>query len=156
MANANVTREEDPVCSIARALQVVGDRWTLLIVREAALWGVTRFADFRDRLGIAPDLLTARLGVLVDAGIMQKQPYREPGARTRYSYHLTSAGEQLRLVLAALQQWGDDNRPRAAGPSHLRRTVDGGRAVRVAFVDDTGVAVPEDKVTFTPAGSEQP
>jgi DNA-binding HxlR family transcriptional regulator len=98
------------VCSIARALEVVGDRWTLSIVAEAALQGVTRFVDFRAHLGIAPDVLTSRLGILVDEGIMEKRLYREPGTRARFSYHLTSAGEQLRPVLAALQQWGDNNR----------------------------------------------
>jgi DNA-binding HxlR family transcriptional regulator len=156
VSTANITRKEESVCSIARALEVVGDRWTLLILREAALYEVTRFADFRDRLGIAPDILTSRLGILVDEGVMQKRPYREPGARTRYSYHLTSAGEQLRLVLAALQQWGDDNRPPAGGPSTLRRSADRTRPVRVAFVDDTDVVIPEGSVIFTPAGSLQP
>jgi DNA-binding HxlR family transcriptional regulator len=156
VSTANITRKEEPVCSIARALEVVGDRWTLLILREAALQEVTRFADFRDHLGIAPDILTSRLGILVDEGVMEKRPYREPGARTRYSYHLTSAGEQLRLVLAALQQWGDENRPRAGGPSTLRRSANRRRPVRVAFVDDTDVVVPAGSVTFTPAGSLQP
>jgi DNA-binding HxlR family transcriptional regulator len=123
--------EEEPLCSIERALQVVGDRWTLLILREALLQGATRFADFRNDLGIAADILTSRLADLVDEGLMEKRPYREPGARMRYSYHLTPAGEQLRLVLAALQQWGDENRPPVGGPSTLRRSADRGRPVSV-------------------------
>ncbi|MDX3853065.1 helix-turn-helix domain-containing protein [Streptomyces sp. AK02-01A] len=138
----------EPACSIARTLEVVGDKWTLLILREAALANVTRFADFKDRLGVAPDILSARLGTLVDAGVMTKQPYREPGSRTRFSYHLTPAGEELRLILAALQQWGDENRPRAVGPSVVRRSADLGRPVRVAFVDDTDTTVPTDAVKF--------
>jgi DNA-binding HxlR family transcriptional regulator len=129
----------------------VGDRWTLLILREAAIRDVTRFADFRERLGIAPDMLSNRLSILVDAGVMEKQPYREPGTRTRYSYHLTPAGKQLLLVLAALQQWGDENRPPTSGPSTLRRSADHGRPVRVAFVDDTNAVIPADSVLFTPA-----
>lgn len=143
--------EEELTCSIARALEVVGDRWTLLILREAALYDVTRFADFRDRLGIAPDILTNRLGVLVDGGVMERKPYREPGARTRYSYHLTPAGEKARLVLAALQQWGDETRPPTSGPSALRRSADEHRPVRVAFVDDSDAVVPDEKVRFLPA-----
>ncbi|MEU8301251.1 helix-turn-helix domain-containing protein [Micromonospora sp. NPDC048909] len=145
------TGKFDEYCSIARALQVVGDKWTLLILREAALRGVTRFADFRDRLGIAPDILTGRLTGLVDQGVLEKRPYSEPGTRTRHSYHLTPAGEQLRVVLAALQQWGDENRPPSSGPSTLRRTADGSRPVRVAFVDDTGAVVPPEQVVFAPA-----
>src|ERR1700748_739946 len=120
MKMTKVSQGEESLCSIERALQVVGDRWTLLILREALLQGTTRFADFRNDLGIAADILTSRLADLVDEGLMEKKPYREPGTRMRYSYHLTPAGEQLRLVLAALQQWGDENRPPAGGPSTLR------------------------------------
>jgi DNA-binding HxlR family transcriptional regulator len=142
-------------CSIARALDVVGDRWTLLIVREAVLFDVTRFADFRDRLGIAPDLLSHRLGALLDGGVMEKHPYREPGSRTRFSYHLTAVGEQLRLLLGALQQWGDENRPLPGGPTCLRRSTARGRPVRLAFVDDD-VVIPPDGVGFVPTDAYVP
>lgn len=139
-------RAESP-CSIARALEVLGERWTFLILREA-LSGLTRFADFQQALGIAPDVLSDRLATLVSAGVLEKHPYREPGTRVRFSYHPTPAGEELRLVLGALQQWGDEHRPRELGPTMARRTVDGGSPVRVAFVDETGVAVPLDRVAF--------
>jgi DNA-binding HxlR family transcriptional regulator len=151
MDSADTDLKPQTRCSIARALEVVGDKWTLLILREAVLSGVTRFADFRDRLGIAPDLLSQRLGALVETGVMEKQPYREPGSRTRFSYHLTPAGEQLRLLLGALQQWGDENRPLPAGPSHVRRSADQGRPVRLAFVDDTDTVIPPEQVGFVPA-----
>ncbi|MFF3946389.1 winged helix-turn-helix transcriptional regulator [Streptomyces sp. NPDC001902] len=150
-ATRNATGKEETVCSIARTLEVVGDKWTLLVLREAAIRGVTRFADFRRELGIAPDLLTGRLGSLVDEGIMEKRPYREPGSRTRYSYHLTPAGEELRLILAALQQWGDTHRTPVRGPSHLRRSAAEGRPVSVAFVDDAGTVLPPEGVEFTPS-----
>lgn len=127
MSSAKATGKEETVCSIARTLEVVGDKWTLLVLREAAIRGVTRFADFRRELGIAPDLLTGRLGSLVDEGIMEKRPYREPGSRTRYSYHLTPAGEELRLILAALQQWGDTHRTPRGG-----RAICGARRTRAA------------------------
>jgi DNA-binding HxlR family transcriptional regulator len=156
MKMTKVSQGEESLCSIERALQVVGDRWTLLILREALLQGTTRFADFRNDLGIAADILTSRLADLVDEGLMEKKPYREPGTRMRYSYHLTPAGEQLRLVLAALQQWGDENRPPADGPSTLRRSADRGRPVSVRFVDDVGTVIPPSSVLFTPAGSVQP
>jgi DNA-binding HxlR family transcriptional regulator len=71
----------DPNCSIARSLGVLGERWTFLILREA-MDGVTRFAQFRDVLGIAPDVLTDRLTTLVEYGVMSRAPYQEPGSRT--------------------------------------------------------------------------
>ncbi|HEX4361786.1 MAG TPA: helix-turn-helix domain-containing protein [Pseudonocardia sp.] len=134
-------------CSIARSLEVLGERWSLLIVREA-FSGVTRFADFRAALGVAPDVLTERLRTLVEAGVLERRPYREPGSRPRHDYHLTPAGRDLRLVLAALQQWGDEHCPSPGGPTVVRRTGDGGRAVRVAFVDDADEVVPPERVRF--------
>jgi DNA-binding HxlR family transcriptional regulator len=133
-------------CSIARSLEVLGEKWTLLLIREA-LAGVTRFAGFRAGLGIAPDILAARLGTLVDAGVLERVPYREPGSRQRHEYHLTPAGRELRVVLGALQQWGDTHRPPADGPGAVRRAEDG-RALGVAFVDERGSAVPLDDVRF--------
>ncbi len=138
-----------PRCSIARTLEVVGERWSLLVVREA-FRGRTRFAEFRDALGIASDVLTARLRTLVEAGILERRPYQDAGARERYSYHLTPAGVDLRLVLGALQQWGDVHRPSGFGPAAiLRSTRDGGTA-RVAFVDGDDRAVPVTDVVSVP------
>jgi DNA-binding HxlR family transcriptional regulator len=133
-------------CSIARSLEVLGERWTFLILREA-LSGTTRFADFRAALGVAPDVLSDRLATLVASGVLEKRPYREPGARARDSYHLTEAGRELQVVLGALQQWGDAHRPYEPGPTVLRRTADG-RPVHVGFVDDEGREVPLDEVRF--------
>lgn len=147
-----IDRVPEPRCSVARSLQVLGERWTLLIIRDA-LAGLTRFADFRESLGIASDLLTNRLNALVDAGVMERRPYREPGARVRHSYHLTPAGEELVTVLASLQQWGDANRPHEAGPSVLSRSRSTGRSVRVAFVDDTGAPVPREDVDLVFLGT---
>jgi len=138
-----------PNCSIARTLEQVGDRWTFLILREAHL-GTTRFADFRDYLGIAPNILTNRLAAMVESGLLEKREYREGGNRPRCDYHLTPAGEDLKLVLAALQQWGDTHVPREAGPTVLRRNKQTGELVNVGFVDAHGTAVPNEKVTFEP------
>jgi DNA-binding HxlR family transcriptional regulator len=96
----------DMDCSIARALEVVGEWWTLLIVRDAFL-GVTRFDDFARRLGIARNVLTNRLDTLVDAGVLERVPYEE-GARTRYDYRLTKKGRALWPVMVTLRQWGDE------------------------------------------------
>jgi DNA-binding HxlR family transcriptional regulator len=133
-------------CSIARSLEVLGERWTFLILREA-LSGTTRFADFRAALGVAPDVLSDRLATLVAGGVLEKRPYREPGARARDSYHLTPAGRELQIVLGALQQWGDEHRPYEPGPTVARRSADG-RRLRVAFVDDEGAEVPLEEVRF--------
>ncbi|MFL6124552.1 winged helix-turn-helix transcriptional regulator [Actinophytocola sp.] len=133
-------------CSIARTLEVLGERWTFLVVREA-LAGTTRFADFRATLGVAPDILTSRLNTLVEAGVLERRPYQEEGRRTRHEYHLTAAGGDLRVVLGALQQWGDEHRPYLKGPTVVRRSSDD-RPLHVAYVDDEGREVPLSEVRF--------
>ncbi|MBB2914222.1 DNA-binding HxlR family transcriptional regulator [Streptosporangium becharense] len=115
------TQRIDPVnCSVARALAVVGERWSLLIVREA-LDGARRFGEFRARLGIASNLLSARLDTLVAAGVMRRVPYREPGDRQRLEYRLTDRGLDLRPTLVALLEWGDKHLADAQGPSVIVR-----------------------------------
>jgi DNA-binding HxlR family transcriptional regulator len=91
-------------CSIARALEVVGERWTLLIVRDAIL-GVRRFDQFQESLGIARNVLTDRLNRLVDEGILERIRYSE--RPERYEYQLTRKGRDLNVAVAALMQWGD-------------------------------------------------
>lgn len=94
----------DMNCSVAQTLEIVGEWWTLLIVRDA-LFGVTRFDDFSTRLGIARNVLTQRLDTLVEHGVMAREPYQEKPVR--YDYRLTEKGRDLWTVLAALRQWGD-------------------------------------------------
>lgn len=133
-------------CSIARSLEVLGERWTFLVVREA-LSGTTRFAEFRANLQVAPDVLTTRLNTLVAAGVLERRPYQEEGRRVRHDYHLTPAGAELQVVLGALQQWGDAHRPYALGATIDRRSADG-RPLHVAFVDEAGQEVPLAEVRF--------
>jgi DNA-binding HxlR family transcriptional regulator len=140
----------DTTCSIARSLGVLGERWTFLILREAFL-GSTKFAEFRDRLGVAPDVLSDRLGTLVATGVLEREPYQEPGARARFGYRLTPAGRELQVVLGALQQWGDTHLPRPEGPSMLRRVRGTDRPVHVGFIDDDGWEIPLTDVTVRPA-----
>lgn len=99
------TSFEDMNCSIAQCLEVVGEWWTLLIVRDA-IFGVTRFDDFRARLGIARNVLTQRLEHLVAQGILVKTPYQDNPVR--YDYVLTDKGRSLWTILAAMRQWGDE------------------------------------------------
>lgn len=103
-------RNEGP-CPIGRASSLLGDRWILLILREATL-GVTRFDVFRKNLGIADNILSSRLRRLVENGILVKVPYRD-GRRQRHEYRLTEAGADLWLVLRALGDWGQ----RHTGPA---------------------------------------
>ena len=95
----------DMHCSVGRALDVVGDPWTLLIVRDA-LWGYRRFNDFQERLNIPRNTLSTRLAHLVETGILSKHPYgRRP---ERFEYQLTDKGRALGPVIVALLVWGDD------------------------------------------------
>lgn len=107
-------------CPIARSLDVVGDAWLLLILREAFL-GRTRYEEFRDQLGIADNVLSRRLAVMVERGLLRKEPYRAD-QRTHEEYRLTDAGADLLPVLQALGTWGS---------RHTEIPPDGGRTVAI-------------------------
>jgi DNA-binding HxlR family transcriptional regulator len=92
------------VCSVARALGVIGDRWTILVIRDAFL-GVRRFEDFQRSLGCARNVLTDRLNRLIEEGILRRQPYQE--RPRRYEYRLTRKGVDLWPVTISLLKWGD-------------------------------------------------
>ncbi|MFI5956028.1 winged helix-turn-helix transcriptional regulator [Cryptosporangium sp. NPDC051539] len=93
-------------CSVGKAMDVVGTRSAMLLIREA-FYGTTRFDDFARRVGITDAIAAARLKELVSAGIFSKRPYREPGQRTRNEYVLTPMGQDLLPAVLALMQWGD-------------------------------------------------
>jgi len=111
-------------CSIARPASILGDRWTLVILRQA-FSRVRRFEDFQSSLGISRSLLADRLGKLVDAGILRREPYKDE-IRTREEYRLTDKGLDLYPVLMALREWGD------------RYMADEGPPVRVTHRDCGG------------------
>ena len=106
----------DQVCSIARALEVVGERWTMLIVRDAVL-GKTRFEEFQESLGIASNVLTNRLKLLCDEGVLERVPDPERPGRPRYV--LADKGRELGPALIVLMQWGDRHYPTPNGPPRL-------------------------------------
>jgi DNA-binding HxlR family transcriptional regulator len=93
-------------CSVDRALGVVGSRSAMLIMREA-YYGTRRFDDFARRVGVTEAVTATRLKQLCTAGLLRLEPYREPGQRTRFEYHLTEMGRDLVPALLALMQWGD-------------------------------------------------
>jgi DNA-binding HxlR family transcriptional regulator len=99
------TRLEESTCPVARSLDIIGDWWSLLIVRDA-LRGVKRFGEFQKSLGIAKNMLTARLKLLVEEGILTLQPASDGSAWQEYV--LTEKGRALQTVLVALSQWGNE------------------------------------------------
>jgi DNA-binding HxlR family transcriptional regulator len=96
---------DSQVCSIARSLEVIGERWSLLIVRDALFAGATRYSDFQRSLGIATNILKTRLDSFVETGIMRRHRYSEQPAL--YEYLLTDKGRALAPTLVALSAWGD-------------------------------------------------
>src|SRR5919108_3097745 len=126
---------EGQVCSIARALELVGDRWTLLVVRDLVL-GLSRFDQLLASLGIASNVLTDRLNRLVDEGVLERVRYSE--RPERFEYHLTTKGRELGVALLALMQWGD--RYLSDKPPRLARRRSDGAPVSVRLVGGGGGA----------------
>jgi DNA-binding HxlR family transcriptional regulator len=136
---------EGQVCSIARSLELIGDRWTLLIVRDLVL-GLRRFDEFLASLGIASNVLTDRLNRLVEEEVVERVRYSK--RPERFEYQLTAKGRELGPVLLALMQWGDrhisDKPPRIA-----RRRSDRSR-VSVALVAADGSPVKPGDLELVP------
>jgi DNA-binding HxlR family transcriptional regulator len=93
-------------CTVGRAWDIIGDKWTFLVLREVFL-GIRRFDEIRVRTQIPRQVLTNRLARLVEHGLLHRVPYQEPGARARDEYRLTAMGFDLYPVLVALREWGD-------------------------------------------------
>jgi DNA-binding HxlR family transcriptional regulator len=125
-------------CSIARALELVGERWTLLVLREA-FTGARRFDEFAERLGIARNVLTARLALLVDEGVLERTRYQE--RPERFEYRLTDKGLDLFEVLAALMHWGDRWYAPDGPPRVLRHRDCGGVVGARLICERCGAAV---------------
>lgn len=135
------------VCSAARALEVVGERWTLLIVRDA-MHGMRRFEEFQRSLGVARNVLSDRLGKLVDAGVLDRVEYQE--RPVRLEYQLTDKGRDLRPVILALTQWGDRYVPHPDGPPRLVRHVGCGAPVTQRAVCDVHGVIDAAEVRTVP------
>jgi DNA-binding HxlR family transcriptional regulator len=132
-------------CSIDKALQVVGTRSALLLMREA-FYGTTRFDDFAARVGITDAVASARLKELVEAGLLERRPYREPGRRTRSEYVLTAMGRDLAPAALALMQWGDRYLADADGPPLALTHADCGAPIAVGVRCAEGHEVALDQV----------
>jgi DNA-binding HxlR family transcriptional regulator len=132
-------------CSVALTLEIVGDRWTWLIVRDAFL-GLTRFAEFRASLGIAPNVLSDRLGRLVAEGILERVRYQE--RPPRHEYWLTDKGADLFTALNAVRQWGD--RYLSDKPMRLLRRKSDGTTVVAALVPEGTSALALEEIELVP------
>lgn len=128
-------------CSVAGTLAVVGEKWSLLVLREAFL-GVRRFADLQRNLGAPKAVLTERLATLVEQGILTRVPYRAEGARQRHEYRLTQKGLDLYPTLVALMHWGDTYlNGEAPPPVEIRHRGDCDAPVHLALVCEAGHVV---------------
>jgi DNA-binding HxlR family transcriptional regulator len=123
-----LTDYDSATCSIAKTAQILSDRWSVLVVRNL-FNGVRRFDALQQHLGIARDVLSKRLALLVDEGIVERRSYRPEGERARHEYVLTPAGRDLRTVMVALMDWGDAHRPGEDGPPMSLRHRDCGAEI---------------------------
>ncbi|WP_042391876.1 winged helix-turn-helix transcriptional regulator [Streptacidiphilus carbonis] len=128
---------DSETCSIARTLALVGDRWTLLVLRDLAN-GVRRFDDLASHLGIARNVLSKRLAALVDAELAVRSGYRTEGSRERYEYRLSHAGRELMPILLAFMGWGDRHLAGPQGPPAVAVHADCGAPVRTVVTCEAG------------------
>jgi DNA-binding HxlR family transcriptional regulator len=122
-------------CSIRRALDLLGEKWTLLVLREA-VYGVRRFDDFARAIGCGRGVLSARLKTLADAKILERKTYRESGQRARTEYLLTDKGRDLFPALLALSQWSEHWMPPPDGPVARITDRTTGRPVTVILTSE--------------------
>jgi DNA-binding HxlR family transcriptional regulator len=132
-------------CSVARTLEVVGERWTWLIIRDAFL-GMTKFAEFQASLGIARNVLTDRLSRLVEHDVFERVLYNEHPPR--YEYRLTARGRDLFTALNALRQWGD--RYLSEQPMRLLRRRSDQAPVVAALVPEGAAVLADDEMELVP------
>jgi DNA-binding HxlR family transcriptional regulator len=125
-------------CSIKRALDILGEKWTLLILREA-FYGVSRFDDFARALRCGRGVLSARLKALTEAGILKRVEYKEGDQRGRYEYRLAEKGLDLFTTILALSQWGERWMPPPDGPVAKVTERASGRPVRAVMTSDKAV-----------------
>ncbi len=131
-------------CSIAAAVDALGDAWSVLVLREV-FFGVHRFSDLQRDLGISRSVLTDRLNRLVGLGILRTRHYQEPGDRVRHEYRLTRKGVGLLPVLVALMGWGDEHLNGGKGPVALHHRETGER-IRLELRTESGALVEPNEI----------
>ena len=146
---ADRTAWRDDRCPVRSALDVVGTRSAMLLLREA-LYGTTRFDDFAARVGISDAVAAARLRELTEAGVFEKVPYREEGSRTRHEYVLTEAGRELAPVVLGLFEWGSRHLSPGGKPLIELRHDGCGADVHVEVRCENGHPVPLGELAVHP------
>ena len=139
-------------CSVARAMDILGERWTMLIMREA-FYGVRRFSDMQRNLGIARNILSTRLQTLLQAGILERRRYQEEPER--FEYRLTQAGRDLYPAVIAIMKWGDEYLAEEAGPPVVLRHSCGELIDPVLVCNHCGGALHPHDVTPEPGPGAQ-
>jgi DNA-binding HxlR family transcriptional regulator len=133
-------RQRSPVslrdCNLSKSFELIGDRWTLLILRSA-FWGLRRFDDFQADIDVPRSVLSNRLAALVESGIMERREYRQAGQRARIEYPLTRMGQALGLPFMAMTAWGDKWLGDGISPLTLR-SKSTGQKFSVALIDERG------------------
>jgi DNA-binding HxlR family transcriptional regulator len=124
-------------CTIGRAMEILGEKWTIVVLREVFA-GIRRFDDMRVRTNIPRQVLTNRLGTLVDSGVLRRVPYQEPGTRVRHEYRLTPKGFDLYPVLIAVAEWGDRYLADPGGPPLVYEHRDCGAGVHAVVECESG------------------
>src|ERR1700726_4432606 len=137
MGRAWILDYDSANCAIGAAVELIGERPTFLVLREA-FNGVRRFADMQRRTAMPRQVLSDRLARLVDEGLLRKVPYQESGQRRRYEYRLTEKGLDLYRVLVSLMEWGDRHAVGPAGPQVLLAHRDCGEPVQLQMACRAG------------------
>lgn len=135
-------------CSVARALELVGERWSLLIIRDALFRGMTRFAEFQRSLGLATNVLSTRLDGFVEAGLMERRTYSSH--EDHYEYLLTAKGADLATVVITLTAWGDRWAAPNGPPIIYRHQDCSGRVNNLLVCSECGQNVGTEKITVQP------
>ena len=145
---------ESQNCSVARSLELIGERWSLLILRDAIFAGATRFGDFQRSLGLASNILTTRLDRFVETGLMERRAAPESSYE---EYVLTEKGRDLKPALIALTHWGDRWAAPEGPPRLLEHSGCGGLLEQLTACTRCGTVVPQDEIATQPGpGAEQP
>jgi DNA-binding HxlR family transcriptional regulator len=142
----------DPAnCAVAAAVDIIGEKWTFLVLREA-FSGVRRFADMQRRTQAPRQVLSDRLSRLVHDGLLRRVPYQEPGQRARHEYRLTGKGRDLYPIMVALMHWGDQHATGPEGPPVLLTHRDCGAPVRLHLGCDDGHELTSPRAVTTGPG----
>jgi DNA-binding HxlR family transcriptional regulator len=136
-------------CPVGRSMELIGTRSAMLLMREA-YYGTTRFDDFAERVGITESVAAARLRELTEAGLLRREPYREPGRRTRHEYRLTDMGRDLAPVVIGLFEWGVKHLSPTGRPPLRLRHAECGAELHAAVTCAEGHEVPLDEMVVEP------